>query len=77
MTRDARIDEINAELNRMDDTLSGCDWCAECGGGETVYYALLDELRDLEGAYIRVCKQEDGTVELSPKFDFRVNSTLR
>jgi len=52
MTRDARIAEINRELNHMDDTLSGCDWC--CGGGDEAYRLLLDELRDLEGHYLRV-----------------------
>jgi len=69
MTRDARIDEINAELNTMDDTLSGCDWCAECGGGIVLYDALLDELRDLEGKYTRVTAF-GGKVHISTKYDF-------
>lgn len=71
MTRDARIEEINRELNRMDDTLSGCDWCEGCGGGIVQYNALLDELRDLEGAYHRVTAFA-GEVSVSIKYDYRL-----
>jgi len=69
MTRDARIDEINRELNTMDDTLQGCDWCEGCGNGIVTYNALLDELRDLEGAYVRVTAYA-GEVNISTKYDF-------
>ena len=69
MTRDARIDEINRELNTMDDTLTGCDWCEGCGNGIVRYNELLDELRDLEGAYRRVTAYA-GEVNISTKYDF-------
>jgi len=69
MTRDARIDEINRELNTMDDTLSGCDWCEECGGGIVRYNELLAELKDLRGAYRRVTAY-GGEVTISTKFDY-------
>ncbi len=70
MTRDARIDEINVELNTMDDTLSGCDWCEECGGGIVRYHELLAELEQLEGAYRRVTAYA-GEVSVSIKYDYR------
>jgi len=70
MTRDARIDEINRELNRMEDTLSGCDWCEGCGGGEIVFRELLAELEQLEGAYRRVTAYA-GEVSISIKYDYR------
>tara|TARA_R100001510_G_C7508300_1_gene109022 strand:- start:122 stop:349 length:228 start_codon:yes stop_codon:yes gene_type:complete len=54
MTRQWRIGEINAELNRMLRDLSGCDWCAECGGGGLRYGELAQELIDLEGDRIRM-----------------------
>lgn len=66
MTRDARIAEISAELNHMDDTLSGCDWCEGCGNGIVRYHALLRELEDLEGFYLRI--MDDGTT--SRKYDY-------
>jgi hypothetical protein len=69
MTRDARIAEISAELNHMDNTLSGCDWCEGCGNGIVRYTELVDELRDLEGAYLRVQTYE-GKTELSTPYDF-------
>ena len=72
MTRDARIDEIGRELNRMEDDLSGCDWC--CGGGDEAYQALLDELRDLEGHYVRVTAYA-GEVSRSIKYDYRPKDT--
>lgn len=68
MTRDARIAEINKELNRLDDTLVGCDWC--CGGGDEEYQKLLDELRDLGGAYVRVTAFA-GEVQHSIRYDYR------
>lgn len=74
MTRDARIDEIGRELNRMEDTLSGCDWCEGCGGGDIIYQELLDELRDLEGHYVRVTAFA-GEVSYSTKYDFRPKKT--
>lgn len=70
MTRDARIEELNRELNTMDDTLSGCDWCEECGGGIVTYNALLAELEQLEGAYRRVTAY-GGEVTISIKYDYR------
>ena len=54
MTRQWRIGEINAELNRMLRDLSGCDWCDECGGGGRRYAELAQELMDLEGDRIRM-----------------------
>lgn len=71
MTRDARIAEIVRELNHMDDTLSGCDWCEGCGNGIIRYHELLDELRDLEGAYLRIVTY-NGVTETGYKYDFRV-----
>ena len=38
---------INADLDELDHTLSGCDWC--CGGGEEAYAMLLARLRRLGG----------------------------
>tara|TARA_R110002020_G_scaffold215462_7_gene422716 strand:- start:12114 stop:12353 length:240 start_codon:yes stop_codon:yes gene_type:complete len=38
---------INAELDEMDHTLSGCDWC--CGGGNEKYAMLIERLRLLGG----------------------------
>lgn len=70
MTKDARIAELNRELNEMDDTLSGCDWCEECGGGIIHYNKALQELRDLEGAYLRIWKDEDGTTRTGIKYDY-------
>ena len=52
MTRQWRIGEINAELNRMLRDLSGCEWC--CGGGNEKWHELHNELRDLEGDRVRV-----------------------
>lgn len=69
MTRDARIGEITAELQRMDDTLRNCDWC--CGGGDERYRALLDELRELEGHYVQLIEEDDGTRTPRVKYDFR------
>ena len=74
MTRDARIDEISRELNIMDDTLSGCDWCEECGGGIVRYNELLDELRELEGKYTRVTAY-GGEVTISHPYDFTRKDT--
>ena len=68
MTKDARIAELNEELNRLEDTVTGCDWC--CGGGDKEYQKLLDELRDLGGEYVRVVTY-DGEVERFIKYDFR------
>lgn len=41
-----RIDEINARMEEMHDTLSGCDWC--CGGGDDEMDELRAELKQLE-----------------------------
>ena len=35
----ARIEEINARIEEMNNTLEGCDWC--CGGGD-------EEMEDLQ-----------------------------
>jgi hypothetical protein len=40
-----RIAAIEAELARMRETLSGCDWC--CGGGDAEWAALYEELEGL------------------------------
>lgn len=70
MTRLWRIGEINAELNRLLRDLSGCDWCAECGGGSLRYAELAQELINLEGDRIRVVGDPTDEPWIVPAADY-------
>lgn len=41
-----RRGEIQEEMNRMSEELTGCDWC--CGGGYEAYEELHQELVEIE-----------------------------
>lgn len=70
MTREWRIGEINAELNQMLRNLSGCDWCAECGGGSVRYNELAQELIALEGDRVRVVGDPEDTPWIVPAAEY-------
>lgn len=42
----ARIEEIIARIEWMNENLSGCDWC--CGGGDQEMEELQEELKQLQ-----------------------------
>jgi hypothetical protein len=44
--RAKRVEAIRAEMARMREELSGCDWC--CGGGDEHWADLIGELAELE-----------------------------
>lgn len=41
----ARIEEIEARIDQMNETYEGCDWC--CGGGNEEMEELRNELQVL------------------------------
>lgn len=47
----ARIKEIEARLEEMDETLSGCDWC--CGGGDEERDELEREKDAIKWSFIK------------------------
>ncbi len=54
-TRDREMFLIMLEMQHMDETLSGCDWCEGCGDGILWYRAWerrLDALEDAEAGDI-------------------------
>ena len=51
MSKNARLDEIEARLHKMIATLQNCDWC--CGGGDEEREALRQEVEDL-GGFVRM-----------------------
>ena len=45
--RRAMCADINNQLDYMEVTLEGCDWC--CGGGDELRDTLLSKLKELGG----------------------------